>query len=47
MLALATDAAVLAGLLSGSSYGSTGATANADPHNFKKMKGSLLPKAKF
>lgn len=37
MLALATDAAVLAGFLSGTSYGSTGATANAGPHNFKQM----------
>lgn len=47
MLALATDAAVPAGFLSGTAYGSTGATANADPHNFEKMNESLLPKAKF
>lgn len=47
MVALATDAAVLAGFLSGTSYGSTGVTANADPHDFEKMNDSLLPKAKF
>ena len=48
MLALGTDAAVLAGFLSETSNGtSTGATANADPHNFEKMNGSLLLKANF